>query len=110
VIERMQEARTLCATDGPVIQQYVQLHALTRRLQDDVDGLESLEYPKVSPDGNVEPKMYPQVAQLVRARSSLRLFLSELGLTPSSRDRVPTRLSVDDLARQQKRQRFFGHS
>ena len=49
------------------------------------------------------------VSHVVRVRSSIRLYLSELGLTPASRDRNLPKLTAlgRDLERQEH-DRFFG--
>ena len=111
MVERLTATRTLTASDGPCILNYSQLAALGTRLQSELDELPSVQYPKLVAGGaSYEPAVHPLVSQLVRVRSALRLYLTELGLTPSSRDRVsPTKgLTEDDLAKAEERRRFFG--
>ena len=112
MIERLMATRTLTASDGPCILNYSQLAALGTRLQSELDELPSVQYPKlVAGVASCEPAVHPLVSQLVRVRSALRLYLTELGLTPSSRDRVsPTKglMTEDDLAKAEERRRFFG--
>ena len=112
MIERLTATRPLAPSDGPCMLHYCELAALATRLQSELDELPSVQYPKLVAGGeSVEPAVHPLVSQLVRVRSALRLYLTELGLTPASRDRVPaTRLTVDDLAVAAKRKRFFGAS
>ena len=106
----MKDAGTLSPSDGEAIGNYVQVACLANRLQREVDELPSLQYPKLVAGGaDVAPAVHPLVSQLVRARTAARMYLSELGLTPSSRDRVP-RLTTNDLTRAEKRRKYFGRS
>ena len=111
MVERLMATSTLAPSDGPCMLHYCELAALAKRLQSELDELPSLQYPKLVAGGaSCEPACHPLVSQLVRVRSALRLYLTELGLTPSSRDRVsPTKgLTEDDLAKAEERRRFFG--
>ena len=109
IVGLMTAARTVTASDGPVIKQVVQLIVLADRLQGDVDQLESTSFGKLAAGGqSVEPALHPCVSHVVRVRSSIRLYLSELGLTPASRDRVPKLTALGRDLERQEHDRFFG--
>ena len=96
IVGLLTAARTLTASDGPVILHYVQLSALAERLQAELDEQPSVVFPKSTAGGTaVEPAVHGLVGQLTRVRTAARLYLVELGLTPSSRDRVPARVTDD---------------
>ncbi len=96
MVERLRLAKTLAMTDDAALYDYVQMHALADRLQETVDGLDSLVYFKhaqaMDIDGDYtthkEPKVHPAVGQLRQTRMALRRYLAEFGLVPTSRHRV----------------------
>ena len=107
MVEKMSATGVLARTDDAVLYEYCQLHALSERLQVELDSLESLQFDKFSVDGaGVEPKLHPVVSQLVRLRATKRQFLVELGQTPTARNRVTGQIQTD--ATEEKRKRFFG--
>lgn len=108
-IQLLKDNGTLTASDGPAVLQYCQLAALADRLQAELDEQESCVYPKSAAGGTaVEPACHPLVGQITRVRTAARAYLTELGLTPASRDRVPQRLHVRDLEQQKEHDYFFG--
>ena len=92
MIKDLRLSKTLAVTDGAILYDYVQLHALAERLQVTVDELPSLTFFKVSVDGagteHLEPKVHPAVGQLRQARMAKKALLVEFGQTPASRGRV----------------------
>ena len=96
MVERLRLAKTLAVTDDAALFDYVQMHALTERLQATVDGLDELTYVKITtvvmadaqPHEVGEPKMHPAVGQLRQARMAKKALLVEFGQTPASRGRV----------------------
>ena len=108
VIDLLKASRTLTESDGPCVAHYCELYGLADRLQRELDAMPTLVYSRSTQGGeSFEPAVHPAVSQLTRIRTAARLYLSELGLTPSSRDRVPKRAAEDDM-RAAKRLRFFG--
>lgn len=92
MVGRLEQCKTLAVVDDAILVEYCELHALTHRLQGEIDELPALFFEKTSVDGagveHVEPKVHPGVGQLRQARMAKRTLLVEFGLTPASRGRV----------------------
>lgn len=92
VVERLQAQGTVSRVDDLVLEHYCRMAADAGRLQADANALPRTWFDKTSVDGagveHVEPKLHPVFAQLKGYRMALRMYLTELGLTPASRTRV----------------------
>lgn len=84
----LDELGVLSETDLSALEQCCETYARIRRLRKEISKLGGTTYKSVKPDGEVLWKAYPQVAQLERAETNHKSFLSELGLTPSARSKV----------------------
>lgn len=96
----LDELGVLSETDLSALEQCVETYARIRRLRAEIKKLGGTAYESIKPDGEVLWKAYPQVAQLERAETNHRAYLSEIGLTPSARSKVQVKEKPDgeDLA------------
>lgn len=85
----------LSQTDLSSLEQCCETYARIRRLRAEIKSLGSTTYKSVKDGGEVLWKAYPQVAQLERAESNHKMYLTEIGLTPSSRSKIKTTEEVD---------------
>jgi P27 family predicted phage terminase small subunit len=83
-------------TDLSALEQCVETYARIRRLRIEVKRLGGTAYESIKPDGEILWKAYPQVAQLERAETNHKAYLTELGLTPSSRSKIQAIDKADD--------------
>jgi P27 family predicted phage terminase small subunit len=89
-------------TDLSALEQCVETYARIRRLRIEIKKLGGTAYESIKIDhkgeatGEILWKAYPQVAQLERAETNHKVYLTELGLTPSSRSKIQAIDKADD--------------
>jgi P27 family predicted phage terminase small subunit len=92
----LDELGVLSQTDLSALEQCCETYARIRRLRIVIKKLGGTAYESVKPDGEVLWKAYPQVAQLERAETNHKAYLTEIGLTPSSRSKIQAIDKKDD--------------
>ncbi len=86
----------LTLADELALETMVSVYARIRELQKELKELGGTTYKSVREGGDVMFKAYPQVAQLEKAESTFRSYLTEFGLTPSARAKLKTEESPDE--------------
>lgn len=86
--KQLDDLGVLSDTDLTGLEQCCELYARIRRLRADLRKLGATTYESIKDTGEVLIKAYPQVAQLDAAERNFRSFITEFGLTPSSRTKV----------------------
>lgn len=88
--ERLDEMGVLTLADEHALELLVSIYARIRDLQRAVKNYGSTTYTTISTQGETVVKAYPEVSQLEKAESLFRSYLTEFGLTPSSRTKLST--------------------
>lgn len=94
--QTLDDLGVLSQTDLSALEQCCETYARIRRLRAEIKKLGGTAYESVKESGEVLWKAYPQVAQLERAETNHKAYLSEIGLTPSSRSKVQIKEKTDD--------------
>ncbi len=80
----------LTLADSLALETLVSIYARIRDLQKEIKGLGGTTYTSIKPDGELLHKAYPQVMQLEKAENTFKSYITEFGLTPSSRTKLQT--------------------
>ena len=92
----LDELGVLSQTDLSSLEQCCETYARIRYLRKEIKKLGGTAYESVKDGGEVLWKAYPQVAQLERAESNHKMYLTEIGLTPSSRTKIQVNEKKDE--------------
>jgi P27 family predicted phage terminase small subunit len=90
--ERLDQMGVITLADEYAIEILCSVYARIRDLQKAIKVYGCTTYTTTSTAGDLTVKAYPEVSQLEKAESLFRSYLTEFGLTPSSR----TKLEVTD--------------
>jgi len=86
----LEQMGVLTLADALALETLVSVYARIRDLQKSIKDHGATTYESVREDGAVFHKALPQVAQLEKAESTFRSYLTEFGLTPSARAKLKT--------------------